>query len=454
MSDKKRLFGTFGVRRTANDVLTPEFATRLAACYGSVVKGKIAVGADTRTSSPMLKDAVIAGLLSAGCDAVDLGMLPTPAVQYAVRQYYDGGIMITASHNPPKFNGLKFLDEFGIGLSDDVELEIESLYFDGEPVRAGWDEIGEKFTNNQIIGEYIQTAMSHVDADAIRKANLKVVLDCGSGAGSFTAPYLVRELGCDVTTLNCQADGFFPGRDPEPIEENLQELISVVKELNADIGLAHDGDADRTICIDENGAFVLGDKTFTLVEKQMLKENGGGTIVTTVATSQAIYDIAEEYNGEVIATAVGDLLVARKLKDTDGLFGGEENGGLIFPKFVYGRDAALTVAKILEIIVKENKPLSELVSELPVYYSAKMKTECSDNLKEEVMSKIAHEVKETTDYELDTTDGVKIFKDGGWVIIRPSGTEPIFRSYSEGNSQKQADEMAEWGISLIKKYRD
>lgn len=454
MSNKKRLFGTFGVRRTANDVLTPEFATRLAACYGSVVKGKIAVGADTRTTSPMLKDAVIAGLLSAGCDAVDLGTLPTPAVQYAVRQYYDGGIMITASHNPPKFNGLKFLDEFGIGLPDDIELEIESLYFDSEPIRANWDEIGEKYTNDNIIDEYIHTAMSNVDVDAIKEANLKVVLDCGSGAGSFTAPYLVRELGCELTTLNCQADGFFPGRDPEPIEENLQELISVVKELGADIGLAHDGDADRTICIDENGAFVLGDKTFTLVEKQMLKENGGGTIVTTVATSQAIYDIAEEYNGEVIATAVGDLLVARKLKDTDGLFGGEENGGLIFPNFVYGRDAALTVAKILEIIAKEKKRLSELVSELPVYYSAKMKTECADDLKEEIMSKIAAEVKETTDYELDTTDGVKIFKDGGWVIIRPSGTEPIFRSYSEGNSQEQADEMAEWGISLIKKYRD
>ena len=454
MSNKKRLFGTFGVRRTANDVLTPEFATRLAACYGSVVKGKIAVGADTRTTSPMLKDAVIAGLLSAGCDAVDLGTLPTPAVQYAVRQYYDGGIMITASHNPPKFNGLKFLDEFGIGLPDDIELEIESLYFDSEPIRANWDEIGEKYTNDNIIDEYIHTAMSNVDVDAIKEANLKVVLDCGSGAGSFTAPYLVRELGCELTTLNCQADGFFPGRDPEPIEENLQELISVVKELGADIGLAHDGDADRTICIDENGAFVLGDKTFTLVEKQMLKENGGGTIVTTVATSQAIYDIAEEYNGEVIATAVGDLLVARKLKDTDGLFGGEENGGLIFPNFVYGRDAALTVAKILEIIAKEKKTLSELVSELPVYYSAKMKTECADDLKEEIMSKIAAEVKETTDYELDTTDGVKIFKDGGWVIIRPSGTEPIFRSYSEGNSQEQADEMAECGISLIKKYRD
>ena len=185
----------------------------------------------------------------------------------------------------------------------------------------------------------------------------------------------------------------------------------------------------------------------------MLKENGGGIIVTTVATSQAIYDIAEEHGGEVIATAVGDLLVARKLKDTDGLFGGEENGGLIFPDFIYGRDAAMTVAKILEILVKEDKPLSELVAELPVYYQEKLKVECPDDLKQEVMGKIAEEIKETTDYELDTTDGVKILKDDGWVIIRPSGTEPIFRCFAESDSQEKADEMASWGISLVEKYK-
>ena len=231
-------------------------------------------------------------------------------------------------------------------------------------------------------------------------------------------------------------------------------MIATVKNLGADIGLAHDGDADRTICIDEKGNFILGDKTFALVEKHMLKENGGGIIVTTVATSQAIYDIAEEFGGEVIATAVGDLLVARKLKDTDGLFGGEENGGLIFPDFIYGRDAAMTVAKILEILVKEDKPLSELVAELPVYYQEKLKVECADDLKQEVMAKIADEIKETTDFELDTTDGVKILKDDGWVIIRPSGTEPIFRCFAESDSQEKANEMASWGISLVEKYKN
>ena len=453
MSDKKRLFGTFGVRRTANDVLTPEFAARLAACYGTQIKGTVAVGGDTRTTTPMLMQAVISGLLSSGCDVVDLGILPTPGVQYAVRKYYDGGVMITASHNPPKYNGIKFLDSDGIGIPDDMELEIERLYFDAEPDRVPFSEIGEIYHNDQIIDEYVDVSVLKVDSEAIKNANLKVVVDCGSGAGCFTAPYLIRKLGCDVTTLNSQPDGFFPGRNPEPIEENLQELISVVKELGADIGLAHDGDADRTICIDENGSFVLGDKTFTLVEKQMLKENNGGTIVTTVATSQAIYDIAEEYNGEVIATAVGDLLVARKLKDTDGLFGGEENGGLIFPDFVYGRDAVMTVAKILEIVAKEKKPLSELVSEVPVYYASKMKIECPDDEKEFVMKSIADEIQSTTDFELDLTDGVKILKEDGWVIIRPSGTEPIFRCFAESDSQAKADEMTEWGMGLIRKYK-
>ena len=180
----------------------------------------------------------------------------------------------------------------------------------------------------------------------------------------------------------------------------------------------------------------------------MLIENGGGTIVTTVATSAAIYDIAEEYGGEVIATRVGDLLVARELKDRKGLFGGEENGGLIFPDFVYGRDAALSTAKIVEIIAKENKPLSELIEALPKYSSSKLKVECLDDLKKDVMEKI---VDLTCDYEVDTTDGVKIFKDEGWVIIRPSGTEPIFRCFSEAANEEDSKKLAEWGLSLVKK---
>ncbi len=449
----KKLFGTFGVRRLANQELNPEFASKLAAAYGTLVQGKVAVGGDTRTSTSMIKHAVISGLLSSGCDVVDLGILPTPGVQYAARNYFDGGVIITASHNPPQYNGIKFVDEDGIGIPDVMEEKIEDMFFNENPKRVAWDEIGEVTINDRIVEEYQQEALKRVDQEVIKKARLKIVVDCGSGAACFTAPYIFRKLGCDVLTLNCQPDGFFPGRDPEPTKENLKELIEVVKATGADLGLAHDGDADRTICIDENGEFVLGDKTFALVERQMLQENNGGLVVTTVATSKAIYDVANANNGEVIATAVGDLLVARKLKEEDGLFGGEENGGLIFPDFVYGRDAALSAAKIIEIMAKEDKPLSRLVSELPVYFSEKMKIKCPDDLKKEVMTKIAEEINnDPQGYELDTTDGVKIFTEDGWLIIRPSGTEPIFRCFSESDSQDKASKMAQWGISLVEKY--
>jgi len=373
--------------------------------------------------------------------------LPTPAVQFAVRNYYDGGVMITASHNPPKYNGLKFVDQDGIGIPEEMELKIEDMFFNENPDRVSWNGIGEVFKNSGIINEYIENVFNRVDSAIVKKANLKVIVDCGSGAACFTTPYLLRKLGCEVTTMNCQPDGFFPGRNPEPTAENLKELREVVKSTNADLGIAHDGDADRTICIDEKGDFIFGDKTFALVEKDMLIENGGGTIVTTVATSAAIYDIAKEYGGEVIATRVGDLLVARELKDRNGLFGGEENGGLIFPDFVYGRDAALSTAKIVEILSKEGKPISELIEGLPKYCSAKLKVECPDDLKTEVMKKI---VDATYDYEVDTKDGVKILTDEGWVIIRPSGTEPIFRCFAEAENEKEAKKMAEWGISLVK----
>ncbi len=446
----KQLFGTFGVRRVANTVLTPEFASEIAAAYGTKVQGTIAVGCDPRTSSEMIKHSVTAGLLSVGCDVVDLGVLPTPTLQYAIRQYYDGGIMITASHNPPKYNGLKLLDSDGIGTPDDLEEEVEDIYFNHKQERVTWDKIGRAYKTN-IIDEYVEQVLKRVDVEAIKNANLKVVLDCGSGAACSTTPYIIRKLGCELTTLNCQPDGAFPGRDPEPIDENLEDLEKVVKATGSDIGIAHDGDADRTICIDEKGDFVFGDKSFALVEKAMLEKNDGGTIVTTVATSNAIRDIALENNGDIILTRVGDLVVARKLQEVDGLFGGEENGGLIFPDFVYGRDSGLATAMILEILAKSKKPLSELIDELPTYYSQKRKVECPDDKKQSVAEGV---ISETTDFEVDTTDGVKVIKPDGWVIIRPSGTEPLYRCFSEAKTPEEANKLADWGMDLIMKYNN
>ncbi len=217
----KKLFGTFGVRRVANTELTPEFASKLAASYGSLIKGKVAVGGDTRTTTEMIKHAVISGLLSSGCDVVDLGFLPTPTVQYAVRNYYDGGVIITASHNPPKYNGIKLVDSDGIGTPDEMEIEIEKLFFNDNPDRISWNEIGDVETNSGLLEEYIDNVIARVDAEAIKNVNLKVIVDCGSGAACFTTPFLLRKLGCEVITMNCQPDGFFPGRNPEPTADVL-----------------------------------------------------------------------------------------------------------------------------------------------------------------------------------------------------------------------------------------
>jgi phosphomannomutase/phosphoglucomutase len=331
-----------------------------------------------------------------------------------------------------------------------LEEEIEDIYFNDKQDRVTWDKLGKAYKRD-IIDEYCDEVIKRVDAEAIREAKLKVVLDCGSGAACGTTPYIIRKLGCEITTLNCQADGAFPGRNPEPTEDNLQDLIAVVKATGADIGIAHDGDADRTICIDEKGQFVFGDKSFALVEKSMLEKNNGGKIVTTVATSNAIADIALENNGEIILTRVGDLVVARKLQEIDGLFGGEENGGLIFPDFVYGRDSGLATAMLLEILATSKKPLSELIDELPTYFSEKRKVKCPDDKKQLVAEGI---INDTTEYEVDTTDGVKVITEEGWVIIRPSGTEPIYRCFSEAKTPEKAAELADWGMTLIEKYLD
>jgi phosphomannomutase/phosphoglucomutase len=210
----KKLFGTFGVRRIANKELTPEFASKLASAYGTLVKGRVAVGGDPRTSTTLIKHAVIAGLLSSGCKVIDLGILPTPAVQYAVRNYYDGGVIITASHNPPQYNGIKFVDEDGIGIPEEMELEIEGMFFNENPSRVSYDEIGEVTSNEGLIDEYIDEVLRRVDHNAIKNAKIKVIVDCGSGAACFTTPYLLRKLGCEVTTLNCQPDGFFREENP------------------------------------------------------------------------------------------------------------------------------------------------------------------------------------------------------------------------------------------------
>ncbi|MFA4702061.1 phosphoglucosamine mutase [Pyrococcus kukulkanii] len=448
-----KLFGTFGVRGIANEKITPEFALKIGMAFGTMLKREgrkkplVVVGRDTRVSGEMLKNALISGLLSVGCDVIDVGIAPTPAVQWATKHFNaDGGAVITASHNPPEYNGIKLLEPNGMGLKKEREAVVEELFFKEEFDRAKWWEIGE-VRREDIIKDYIEAIKSKVDVEAIKKRRPFVVVDTSNGAGSLTLPYLLRELGCKVVSVNAHPDGHFPARNPEPNEENLKDFMEIVKALGADFGVAQDGDADRAVFIDENGRFIQGDKTFALVADAVLRENGGGLLVTTVATSNLLDDIAKRNNARVMRTKVGDLVVARALLENNGTIGGEENGGVIFPDHVLGRDGAMTVAKIVEIFAKSGKKFSELIDELPKYYQIKTKRHVEGD-RYEIVNKVAEMAREKG-YTVDTTDGAKIVFEDGWVLVRASGTEPIIRVFSEAKSEEKAKEYLELGLSLL-----
>ncbi len=450
-----KLFGTFGVRGIANEKITPEFALKMGMAFGTVLKREgrerplVVIGRDTRVSGEMLKDALISGLLSVGCDVIDVGIAPTPAIQWATDHFKaDGGAVITASHNPPEYNGIKLLEPNGMGLKKEREAVVEEVFFNEDFHRAKWDEIGE-VRGEEVVKPYIEAIKSRVDVEAIKKRKPFVVVDPSNGAGSLTLPYLLRELGCKVVSVNAHPDGHFPARNPEPNEENLKEFKEIVKALGADFGVAQDGDADRAVFIDESGRFIQGDKTFALVADAVLREKGGGLLVTTVATSNLLDEVAKRNNARIMRTKVGDLIVARALIEHGGTIGGEENGGVIFPDFVLGRDGAMTTAKIAEIFAKSGKRFGELIDELPTYYQFKTKRKVEGDRKAAVarVGELAREKR----YRTDTTDGTKILFSDGWVLVRASGTEPIIRVFSEAKDEEKAKEYLELGLNLLEK---
>jgi phosphomannomutase/phosphoglucomutase len=428
-----KMFGTNGIRGIVNQELTSEMSLRMGKAIGTVMRGTVAVATDTRSSGHMIRAALSAGLMAVGTDVIVLGTVPTPALQYYVKTHDNvaGGVMITASHNPPPFNGIKCISADGTEASKEEEREIEELYAADIPV-CGWDCVGTMEHVSEAGKDYVNAVLSNVDTETIRKADLTVCLDCANGAAFETTPSILKRLQIKTVTLNCNAQGEFPGRPSEPTEENLSDLITLMKNTNASLGIAHDGDADRCVFITEKGEFVSGDKSLALLAKLEISKNKGGKVVTPVSSSSLVEEVVKESGGTLIYTAVGSPVVARKMKETGAVFGGEENGGLIFPDMQYCRDGAMTVAKMLECIARYG-PLSEQVSELPVYHTQKRKLDCPNNLKENLIQYMKETV---TDGNIDDTDGLKIIYDDGWVLVRPSGTEPIFRIYSESKNEK------------------
>ncbi|KON31998.1 hypothetical protein AC478_01565 [miscellaneous Crenarchaeota group-1 archaeon SG8-32-3] len=441
----KKLFGTNGIRGLSNKELTPEIAIKVGSAIGTFFKKKdLLVGHDARTSGSMFAKAVIAGLTSTGCNVFFAGMASTPALQYAVKnRCMDGGVIITASHNPPEYNGIKVIWKDGIEISHEQETEIEKIYFQNKPLLAEWDKLGAKHELTVVNEDYIEAVKKHVNIAKIAEKNYHVVVDAANSVGSLATPQLLRELGCKVTTINANIDGTFPGRMPEPRPENLQETSAIVKAVGADLGVAFDGDADRSIFVGENGEIYWGDKTFAVVEKQFLIENPNSKIVTSISSSTLIKDVAEAYKGEIVWTKVGSVTVSQTMKEVNAKLGGEENGGVFYGPHQAVRDGAMTTALILNIMAETGKKLSELIAEQPQYFIEKGKVQCSEDKKEKVHKKLLEQVKGEN---VSTVDGVKIwFEDKSAILVRPSGTEPVYRLYAEAKTQEKA-------LTLIKDY--
>jgi phosphomannomutase/phosphoglucomutase len=390
----------------------------------------------------MFAKAVIAGLISTGCNVFFAGMASTPALQYAVKNHcMDGGLIITASHNPPEYNGIKVIWNDGIEISHEQETEVESIYFENKTVFAEWNKLGAKHELAVVNEEYIEAIKKHVNVPKIAEKKYHVVVDAANSVGGLAAPQLLRELGCKVTTINANVDGTFPGRMPEPRPENLQEMSAIVKAVSADLGVAFDGDADRSIFVGENGEIYWGDKTFAVVEKQFLIENPNAKIVTPVSSSTLIKDVAEAYKGEIVWTKVGSVTVSQTMKEVKAKLGGEENGGVFYGPHQAVRDGAMTTALILGIMTKTGKKLTELIAEQPQYFIEKGKVACAEDKKEEVHRKLLEQVKGAN---ISTIDGVKIwFEDKSAILVRPSGTEPTYRLYAEAKTQEKALKLIE-----------
>jgi len=451
MLGQRRLFGTNGIRGVVNKELTAEMAVKIGSAIGTFFDcGELIVGYDARTSGLMLAKAVISGLTATGCDVLFASMAPTPALQYAVKNHKKGGaVIITASHNPPEYNGIKVVWNDGIELSREQEIEVENIFFDDEMRFAQWDKIGEVCEFSGIIGEYVEAVKNHVSVAEIAKKHYHVVVDTANSVGGLAIPCLLRELGCRVTTINANIDGTFPGRLPEPRPENLGELASTVKAVGADLGVAFDGDADRSVFVDDEGEVHWGDKTFALVEKHFLMDNPKEKIVTPVSSSTLVKDIADAYGGELVWTKVGSVTVSHTMKRLGAKLGGEENGGIFYGAHLSVRDGAMATALILNIMAKTGAKLSKLLGELPKYFIEKSKIECPEKLKEKALEKL---VQQLGGMNVSTIDGVKIwFEDKSTILVRPSGTEPIYRLYAEAKTRQKATYLVqEYSLKLEK----
>ncbi len=447
-----RLFGTQGFRGIVNKELTSKVAhdmgLALAGYFGN--DKTIGLGWDTRKSSEMIGFAFSAGLMANGCDIHLLGLVPTPLLSYAIPQLnLDGGVMITASHNPPEYNGIKLWGPDGAAFTPEMERQVETHYFTEKKKQPSWQACGHLVPAEDFRLQYIEGLLSQVDEQKLKEREFRVAADCGGGAATMVAPILLNAIGAQTNLLFCEPDGLFSHRSPEPKEATLSQLIQCVKENNLDCGMAWDGDADRIVFVTDKGRFLTGDRVFALATYHIIRDlqEAPKCIVTQVATSDVIHDIALTLNAEVVETRVGEPFVVSKMKDTNAAIGGEENGGVIYRGWSWTREGLLTALIILNLIADENTPLDELDRQFPTYYQVKDGIPCTHQEKGQLLDYIKKMI--PSDAKVNGADGLKLRYSDGWVLLRPSGTEPLFRIFAEAKTQPRAKVLANQGTHLV-----
>ena len=448
------LFGTNGIRGVFGKDLSLDFLVNISRSLAAYYKkGPILIGRDGRNSNNIMFNIVTAALNSDGLDTVDAGILPTPCLQYATkRNEFNGGIMITASHNPPEYNGLKPIANDGVELPRQDESVVEQIFENKTFITS--EIVGQNFKEEMIIDRYIDDVLALVDVDRIKKRKFKVTMDLGNGVQALVAPLLAKKLGCTVISVNGTIDGDFPGRGSEPTPSNLSLMSFVAKETNSDIGAAFDGDGDRSIFCDEKGIVSWGDKTGTLLAKYLiLTKHPKAKIVCPINTTHILTKVAQDNGSEIIHTKVGSVEVSREMVKQGAIIGMEENGGFMYGVLNQVRDGALTTALMLDLMASEEKSLSAILSSLPKVYQYKSKFECSEM---GLIQKVVDSVKNHgSPMKIETLDGVKIwFDEESWLMLRPSGTEPLIRIYGESTDELLINSKVNEYTRLVKESLD
>jgi phosphomannomutase len=424
-----------GVRGVIGDSLTPALLTRFAQAFGTYVgPATIVIGHDPRTSSEMVKQAVIAGLLSSGCRVIDIGMCPVPTIQLLVRHHRaHGGIAITASHNPAEWNALKFIGADGLFLNSGRAREMLDIYHQGEYTKVPGAEMREVEEISGATDLHIQKILDVLGPLPQSEKPVRVVLDACNGAGSLVGPKLLERLGVEVIPINSTPNGLFP-RPAEPVAENLGDLCNAVKEQGASIGFAQDMDADRLAVVSEQGVPIGEDYTLVLATRYVLGKELG-PVVANLSSTSVLQEVVNRFSCPLFLTRIGEVNVTEEMQKQNAVIGGEGNGGVIYPRVNFARDSLTGMALILHLLAETGQTITELVNSFPRFSVIKERLVCPSQKIPVVLAMLRREYAE---YPLDLRDGVKVMLPSGWFLVRGSNTEPIIRVVAEAKSEAEA----------------